>query len=737
VRRTIEQLYIIAGLLLVAIPVAVANDHPVANPPRFEEADLAIAIDGRLDEAVWQDAVVLERFVRLEPVAQGLPAHDTEVRLFHTQHAIYFGFECEVAEGELHVALTPRDDGPSGDHVTIVLDTFGDAQRAYSFQVSAAGSQVDARVVSGRGTDRSWDTTFDAEVEIGDDAYWVEVRIPFRDLRFPETADQHWGMQVSRWLWAEEEQAAWAFVGSNVQNDLAHYGNIELHEIESGSNLQILPSATFAWADDGSASSCDFDAEVGEFTLCDVEGLYGVGARYQLGSSLTLDAVFNPDFSQVEADPGRITLNQRFALYLSERRPFFLEGRDALEAPNELFYSRSIGRPIAGLKLTGSVAERTRIGLLVAHDIDAPDSVLDSNFNVPRNEDDEPLSDVTTAVVRIEQDIFDTSRIAATLIDREYTGEARGNSRVAGADAHLQFGDNWRFDGGLYGTAAEDFDNNELTDFGAGVEGQWSNDNWSFVATEVWLGRDFRDEAGFIARTGFHQLRTKIDYYYRSDDPFMRFISPGIQGNLLFDTVTGETIEGIANANTYWDFGDRTANFVQANHRFEDFEGQRFEMTAAEYAIWSSYWPELGPWIGIAIGDTILRDEDLWVDGRPVLGSQLDFNIGIDSRTTSALQMALTLEVRSLYSGFLDRELLTQRVLRFRATYLFSNAVNLRFISEHASPDEQLSFDLLLSYLPSPGTVFFLGYSDVEDLSDPSPLVQRALFAKLSYLWSL
>ncbi len=224
-------------VVLVALwqPGAVASELPTLEPPRYEEEPTGFELDGRLDDPVWGESVVTDRFVRLSPVPEGYPTYDTTARLFYTREALYFGFECEVPRDELHVALTPRD-SISGDLVEAMIDTFGDSQRSYTFTVSAAGSQHDRRDVEGQGSDRAWDTTFQSEVHISEGGYSVEMRIPFRDLRFSEEPVQHWRLQMSRWMWGEEERGSWVIEDPDVPNELIQYGHLTLRDIEQGSD---------------------------------------------------------------------------------------------------------------------------------------------------------------------------------------------------------------------------------------------------------------------------------------------------------------------------------------------------------------------------------------------------------------------------------------------------------------------------------------------------------------------
>ena len=98
-----------------------------------------------------------------------------------------------------------------------------------------------------------------------------------------------------------------------------------------------------------------------------------------LTPDLGLGATVLPDFSQVEGDVQQVDLNQRFAFYSPEQRPFFLNGIDVFEDQNETLYTRSVVAPLYGVKLQGQ-AERLGLGVLQALDAQPGASVHERNI---------------------------------------------------------------------------------------------------------------------------------------------------------------------------------------------------------------------------------------------------------------------------------------------------------------------------------------------------------------------
>ena len=187
---------------------------------------------------------------------------------------------------------------------------------------------------------------------------------------------------------------------------------------EPGRALELLPSATLDWGRErGDTVDCSLSATPGSFDMCGGQLSYSLGAKWGITSSLTLDAVFNPDFSQIEADPAQLTVNNRFALYLDEKRPFFMEAKDIFASPLNVVYTRSIGQPDVALKLSGTTGG-VRVGLLMASDPTPPDSVIDANFSPSESEH----SDVRTltAVGRAQMDMGEGVTAGAFVVERDY-----------------------------------------------------------------------------------------------------------------------------------------------------------------------------------------------------------------------------------------------------------------------------------------------------------------------------
>src|SRR5258708_3764160 len=174
------------------------------------------------------------------------------------------------------------------------------------------------------------------------------------------------------------------------------------------------------------------------------QGEPGMDAKFVIHDHFVVDMTANPDFSQVESEDPQITVNQRFAVYFPEKRPFFLENEDYFRTPLDLFFTRSIGDPSAGIRLTGK--EGPYSAGVMATDDRGPGLI------VP---DSSPLSGPRSyfTVARASRDIFNQSSIGAIYTDWEYPAAHQFN-RIGGIDTRLKFNAHWTLEGQAVGSSS-------------------------------------------------------------------------------------------------------------------------------------------------------------------------------------------------------------------------------------------------------------------------------------------
>jgi hypothetical protein len=740
-------------------------------------AGAGIDVDGVLDEAAWSSAAVLRGFTQYDPV-EGAPAsQETRVRVLLTEKAIIFGIEAfEDDPSQIRATLTQRDNiTRSDDYVRLILDTFGAQREAFVFSVNPYGVQHDGLWTQGAGRgmgppiDNSPNFLWDSEGRINADGWVAEVSIPLKSLRFPEREVQDWRIQVTRRIQRNGFEASWAPISANEANQLAQSGTLAgLQGLDPGMFLEFNPVLT------GSRQG-SLDDESGVFTHENPEAEFGFNLTYGLTSNLKLDGTYNPDFSQVEADAGQIVVNERFAIHLPERRPFFLEGTEIFNLPQNLVYTRSIVNPIAGAKITGKVG-----GFNIAY-LGAMDEATSSDDN----------AHAYVNLVRARKDVGESSTIGLAYTDRAESSSVY--NRVASADARFVLRRRYTLE--MQGAGSMDGILGLDAASGALLHSKFSRSGraFSFDLSLDNTTPDFRARSGFLRRVGIAEGKVGARYNFFGEPGALlerwgpRFDITGLWdhddfwgGESWKESRASFTLSSSLRGNiTFWG----TASLKGFNYRPEAYEGLVTEGDGGEPVpfrpdqgmfqglmgfsgnLHVSSWERVrgslrGGWSETPIFDRATR--------APVqTANQLTGNVDLTLYLSTHLSGALGLRHESLYRKEGGERYASATIPRVRAQYQFNKALFLRTIVEYGaqesgklvdpvtgrelfycgdeecllrdgSASNNLSFELLGSYEPSPGTVFYLGYSramtDASAFGFDQITAQRdGLFAKLSY----
>lgn len=488
-------------------------------------SEAAISIDGRLDEAAWQDAAPVTGFRQFEP-NEGRPATQrTEVRILYGNDNLYVGVILHDEQpANIEQTLGRRDEYNRADWFLVSIDSYFDRRTARVFGVSAAGVQYDAIRRDGGGGpggpgDNSWDAVWYSDVGMTPEGWVVEMRIPYSMLRFSDDGTQTWGIHFQRRMPRRGEEAEWPLVPRTERSNLvAQFGQLTgITGIEPKRNIQVRPYTLSRLQMEEDTEAPGTRATHGSV---DVGGDVKVG----LGPNVTLDATVNPDFGQVEADPAVLNLTA-FETFFDERRPFFVDGIQLYEfsvGPGELLYTRRIGAqaPIVGAaKLSGRTANDLSFGVLGA--------TTGSDFRPNRH----------YGVARMSQQLGQYSSVGGivTGFDGARPGaDARRRSLTGGTDWDLRFLDN-RY--GVEGFASFTHRNGPSIDpqDETGVAGKvWLRKRQGaatgFVGLDV-FGNDFDpNDIGQLRENNFVATLGSMDYDIKGGQPFGPFQRVNIEG---------------------------------------------------------------------------------------------------------------------------------------------------------------------------------------------------------------
>ncbi len=287
------------------------------SPPRL---DASVVIDGVLDEAVWSKAARLGGFTQYSPV-DGRPAlQATEVLVWYSPTALHFGIRATAEAGTVRAHLTDRDKGIiPDDYVEIQLGTFNDHRSAFVFAVNPLGIPADGALVEGNLTrrtateggrtggreqpDLSPDYTFDSHGRVTDTGYEVEIRIPFRSIRYQSAQTQDWTLQIIRKSAQSGREDTWAPAKRDATSFLSQHGRlIGLTGLRRGLVLEMNPIATSSVEDAPGPDAWRYGG--GKPDL-------GGNVKWGMSTNFTLNGTVNPDFSQVESDAGQVNPDPR------------------------------------------------------------------------------------------------------------------------------------------------------------------------------------------------------------------------------------------------------------------------------------------------------------------------------------------------------------------------------------------------------------------------------------------
>jgi Domain of unknown function (DUF5916) len=749
---------VLALLLLIQAPdsgLAVeGKGSPTAEVPRFEST---IQVDGKLDEPVWRQATRLTGFWQYQPV-DGRPAEEqTEVLVWYAPDAIHFGIIAHDRNPHaIRATVADRDNIDNEDYVVLDLDTFHDRRRAFFFAVNPLGSQADGVRSEGAGqvsslipgsVDKNPDFTWDSKGRITDQGYEVEIRIPFKSLRYPGSGPQSWGFNVTRVVQRTGYTDTWTDVRRANASFLGQEGGLGgLHDLRHGVTVEAQPFVT-ATAD-GTRNLLS-----GQFSREDVNPDAGLNLRLGF-SSYALDATANPDFSQVESDEGQVTVNERFALFFPEKRPFFLEGIELFGSPQTLVYTRRIVNPKAGAKLTGKFGQLGAAHLTAVDETDAGNAW----FNI----------------TRLRRDFGRNSIAGITFTNRDQTGS---HNRVLAGDfryvwglyyTQFQYGRSWTSAGGSAVSAPiwqAEYDRTGRT--------------WGFNYLLAGQGEGFDAQAGFVNRlrsgvvTGHafnrftlygapRALLENLTVFFGPERIWLydHFgFKPGLEGreqaDATFQLRGGWKLNGHTERE-FVDFQDSTfAGYTVGSASGPQYLPDNFSGFTGQLKVTTPIWQKLGSELAYGWGRQAIFQE-----GRTGKGWQLTGSLAL--RPTSTIRVTGLVNVFRL-SRLDGSEFARSTIPRLKVEYQPKRALFFRAIGEYrsdrraalidavsgdslyvggvAQPTVEFNgfrLDLLASFEPTPGTVAFLGYgssleSDEEFNWSRLQRTSDGFFVKLAY----
>ena len=420
-------------------------------------------IDGILDDDSWNAVSWGTDFIENQPDENTPPSYQTQFKIVYDAKFIYVGIRAFDEEPDKIERRLSRRDGFSGDFVEINIDSYNDDRTGFSFTLTAAGVKGDEFISdNGNNWDGSWNPIWYTATNVDEKGWTAEMKIPFSQLKFGESSEQSWGLQVTRRFFRNEERSTWQRIPQDAPGWVSEFGILKgLINIQPQKQLEIQPFVVTQYD--------NYEAEVGnpfrdgnDFKL---NG--GLDAKIGITNDLTLDLTVNPDFGQVEADPGAIALDG-FQIFFREQRPFFVENKNIFDfrfanGQDNVFYSRRIGRSPQGslnlasgefadvpvnttilgaAKFSGKTKDGWSIGVLES--VTANEYATIDNNGTRREEIVEPLTNYIVA--RAQKDFNDRNTFVGgifTATNRNLNGNFN-YLREAAYTGGVDFRHNWK-----------------------------------------------------------------------------------------------------------------------------------------------------------------------------------------------------------------------------------------------------------------------------------------------------
>ncbi len=718
------KLNLLALILLTAMPT-VARE--ALSPLRTETPPV---IDGKLEDALWQTAPHVTGFKTFTPDFGIDMADQTVVYFAYDRENLYFAFRCfDSAPDKIKSSISRRDNIRPDDWICINLDSFNDQQALYGLYVNPSGIQDDSRFASGR-EDFGVDLVWYSAGRIDDKGYTIEVRIPFKSIRFANKETVEMGVIFERRVSRRNEQGTYPpLKPERGMFFLTQMMPMHLRDIKHYKLFELLPEVTHSRKN-------GYNSSAGKLAPADQQSDLGVTTKYGLTSDLILDGTYNPDFSQVEADAGQVDVNLRFNLFFPEKRPFFLEGSEnfnfAGSSSNDpltaIVHTRTIVDPIAGVKLSGKIGKKNFLAV-----IDALDELPDGG-----TARDSTGKYAHASILRYKRALSGDGYIGVF-----YTGRELKNSfnRVFGPDGQIRInessilGYNFFLSSDKAGAASA-----ARTGHTAGLDYVYNTRNLDVNAGVQDLSNDFDTKVGFVTRTGISMARATVTPKFYPKSGFIRRIAPSLfsaqikdKPSDLYETDNIFSLQFILKRNASVTF--------RANYSTETFLGEKFKTNGVSVSGSSQIVKQLSFSFSSRYGKAIRFSSD------PFQGKGSNASASVTYQPSEKLNANLIFTYSDLFRDSNSEKIFDVKIWRGRLTYQLNRFLFLRGIVEHNTFRQRLLTDFLASFTYIPGTVMHLGYGSLYEKNyfENDVLIsrnrfietQRGVFAKASYLWRL
>ncbi|TQV84490.1 carbohydrate binding family 9 domain-containing protein [Aliikangiella coralliicola] len=733
---------------VIAVVFAQRCEAEVTVIGEIPQIKQAVVLDGEISEDVWSQSLTIPIRYETRPGENIAAPVDTQVYLFEDGENLLVAFKAiDHDPRKIRAYLSDRDKIAASDLVAIKLDTFNDSRKAFQFFVNPLGIQADTVIDEHTGnSDISWDAIWYSAGKLTDDGFTVELKIPFKALRFEDSKDiKTWGIELTR-IWRRDvmHRLSNQPIDRNISCSLCQLNKVVgFKSVEAPQNLTIIPSLTVVKSD-----TRDLENETG-WQTGDAEERGSLDLRWGLNHNSFVNVTVNPDFSQVEADAVQLDINNLSVLSLEEKRPFFLDGLDYFNNWSRLVYTRVFEEPEYGVKYTGKT-DKHSFGLINLKD-------KHTNFLVPfsqgsffeRNNNSE--SDNT--VFRYRYDLGESSNVGMTMTYRD--GEGYSN-RVAGVDGKHWFSktDYFKYqafwsEGNYPQELVDKYSDTErfgdiplvksdMSDSAYSFNYTHLSRDWYWFATYHHFNKDFRADSGFMSFSNWKRkaVGTTRKWYADNGTWWKHFSIHG--GWTDTQEVEGGKLSEDFNLNFEVAAIYESLFGLDLNEREEYYRGIHFDLQ--KQIIWAEFNPIYNLLVNFEYANADAIDFSQARQGKTDT-----FDLTLEYQVTR--QLSSELEFINQIFDLPQGELYEAEVANLKLGYQINlkNFLRLTVQSQRfkygldvADEVKFMGTQLIYSYKVNPFTLAYIGYSDNAE-NDPNTLqlrkTDRTWFIKFSYAW--
>ena len=696
-------------------------------------------IDGVLDDAAWTQIAPMPtgQWVSYNPNrGDNMPdIYKTEVRVAYDDRNVYFAFDCFDNEPDkIRSNVAKRDSSFSDDWIAISLDSAATGQSAYHLFSNPSASQMDALNTSASGEQFDADMVWFSGAKKTADGYIVEVQIPLQTLRFSGGDEVNMNLvmfrKVSRigysYAWPEMLPGQWVF---NRPSRLI-FSNLKPRRL-----VELLPSVTYGINQQRETSS-SWNAS---------EDKYNVGASGKIGitSGITLDGTINPDFSQVESDAFQVEVNQRFPVFFSEKRPFFMEGMGLFNIAGTggdgnmrtAVHTRRIVDPIYGSKLTGTIG-KTTFGVL---------NTVDDSPTPPFSVEGDPI-DVANKVTTVGRATYGLGRSDYVGGIFTHTLHDGRNNFVAGGDISYRPASAHSLSATFLTSRTTDRDADDVSGNTAQATYSYETRRWVHITQAEHYDRDFVMDTAFYNRTGFTGVWQFTDLSFYPKSTWLQRFHPWYFAKYGKDRIQNGNEDYL---HTGIRLNVTRQGFLNVSHGrgHESWLGTKYKV-GSDVNLFGNI--QAVRWLNVGgnyrYGPSIFYDET-----DPFQGRSRSIGVSTTLQPNQHLTQDIDFNRQRFWRPETGVEVYSVNIVNSKTTYQFDKHFLVRFLAQYDSSRENVLTDFLASYEFVPGTVFHVGYGALYEKGfgsvEPVPgvgvpvdprdrflMINRGLFIKASYL---